>query len=112
MSIVFFKKFLGAIFSQSHIWNAHARARVRYIRAKKFLVCACKTYTMRDNREGVRKEIECTISCEILCYVVFDTIYSKVHKYAVNKNGTKRDYSIKSTFRVYYKTAFRHFSSV
>ena len=28
------------------------------------------------------------------------------------KNGMKRDYSIKSTFPVYYKTAFRNFSAV
>lgn len=69
-------------------------------------------YTMCDNREGVRKEIECTISCEILCYVVFDTIYRVMHKYAYHENGTKWDYSIKSTFPVCYKTAFRNFSTV
>lgn len=67
---------------------------------------------MCDNRQGVRKEIECTISYSRLYYVVFDTIYSKVHKYAVNKNGTKRDYSIKSTFRVYYKIGISYFLTV
>ena len=37
----FFQKIFRLFFSQSHIWNAPARARVRYIRAKKILVWAC-----------------------------------------------------------------------
>lgn len=47
-----------------------------------------------------------TMLCSIEYYI------SKVHKYAVNKNGTKRDYSIKSTFRVYYKISISYFSAV
>lgn len=32
-----------------------------------------------------------------------------MHKYAYHKNGTKRDYSIKSTFRVHYKISISYF---
>ena len=67
---------------------------------------------MCDNRQGVWKEIEGAISYNRLRYVVFDTIYREMHKYAYHKNGTKRDYSIKSTFRVYYKIGISYFLTV
>lgn len=112
MSIVFSKKFSTNFFSVAYMERACARTGTIYTRKKKFLVCACKTYTVYNNMQGVRKEIECTISYSRLCYVVSNTIYREMHKYAVNKNGTKRDYSIKSTFRVYYKIGISYFLTV
>lgn len=50
MSIVFSKNFSTIFFSVAYMERACTRTGTIYTRKKKFLVWACKTYTMCDNR--------------------------------------------------------------